>query len=233
MSKQKCITVLDQRRSNNILIEIKKMPAARHIRAAILNMDTTFFTKEMVEVSTLTGFFNSLSLFLSLSHHCDFCPSQKLLLTLMPTDEEKTSIQEQRTARPDLPLGPAEDFLFTLASIPELNARLNLWRFNYHFQSLEEELGDSLMDLKMAIEEIQESKTFKRIVGCLLCIGNTLSGKQEKAFDLEYLTRVVDIKDTLHKTPLLVHIVELVVERFPDSSDLHSELSHTHRVAKV
>ena len=151
----------------------------------------------------------------------------------MPTDEEKTSIQEKRTAQPDLPLGPAEDFLFTLASIPELNARLNLWRFNYQFQSLEEELADSLMDLKMAITELRGSVTFRRIVGTLLCIGNALSGKQEKAFDLEYLTRVVDVKDTLHKTPLLVHIVELTVEKFPDSSDLHTELSHAHRVAKV
>lgn len=151
----------------------------------------------------------------------------------MPTDEEKTSIQEKRTAHPDLPLGPAEDFLFTLASIPELSARLNLWRFNYHFQSLEEELGDSLMDLKMAVNEIRSSMTLKRVVGTLLCIGNTLSGKQEKAFNLEYLTRVVDVKDTLHKTPLLVHIVELTVEQFPDSTDLHSDLPHVHRVAKV
>ena len=44
------MTVLDQRRANNIQIEIKRLPAARHIRTAILNMDQSFFTKEMVEV---------------------------------------------------------------------------------------------------------------------------------------------------------------------------------------
>lgn len=59
---------------------------------------------------------------------------QKLLLNLMPTDEDRASIQEARAARPDVPLGPAEEFLFTLSSIPELKARLSLWRFIYAFQ---------------------------------------------------------------------------------------------------
>ncbi len=49
--KGKFLTVLDQRRPNNILIEIKRFPAARHIKAAILNMDYSYFNKEIVEVS--------------------------------------------------------------------------------------------------------------------------------------------------------------------------------------
>ena len=43
-------TVLEQRRANNILIEIKRFPAARHIKAAILSMDYSYFNKEIVEV---------------------------------------------------------------------------------------------------------------------------------------------------------------------------------------
>ena len=43
----------------------------------------------------------------------------------------------------------------------------------------------------------------------------------------------MDVKDTVHKAPLLLHLVELVVEMFPESSDLYSELPHVHRVAKV
>lgn len=46
----KFLTVLDQRRANNILIEIKRFPAARHIKTAILSMDYSYFNKEMVEV---------------------------------------------------------------------------------------------------------------------------------------------------------------------------------------
>ena len=48
--KEKFLTVLNPRRANNILIEIKRLPAARHIKAAILNMDYSYFNKEIVEV---------------------------------------------------------------------------------------------------------------------------------------------------------------------------------------
>lgn len=43
----------------------------------------------------------------------------------------------------------------------------------------------------------------------------------------------MDVKDTVHKAPLMLHLVELVVDKFPESSDLYSELSHVHRIAKV
>ena len=41
------------------------------------------------------------------------------------------------------------------------------------------------------------------------------------------------MKDTVHKAPLLLHLVELVVEKFPESTNLYAELPHLHRVAKV
>ena len=100
-------------------------------------------------------------------------------------------------------------------------------------QAAEEELAESLMDLKIAIDEVKASRTFKQVMGTLLCIGNTLNGVKVDAFDLEYLSRCVDVKDTKHKTPLLIHMVELVVERFTDSTNLHSDMPHVHRVSKV
>ena len=62
---------------------------------------------------------------------------QKLLTNLMPTDDERTSLAEAKASKPDILLGPAEDFLFTLASIPEVKVRLSLWRFNYVFKQIE------------------------------------------------------------------------------------------------
>lgn len=40
-------------------------------------------------------------------------------------------------ANPDLPLGSAEQFLLTLASINELSSRLKLWVFKLDFDNLE------------------------------------------------------------------------------------------------
>ena len=63
---------------------------------------------------------------------------QKLLTNLMPTDDERAMLAEAKASKPDIPLAPAEEFLYTLTSIPELKARLSLWRFNYVFKQLEE-----------------------------------------------------------------------------------------------
>lgn len=108
-----------------------------------------------------------------------------------------------------------------------------VYRFNYTFQSVEEEFADALMDVKNAIEDVRKSQTLRQVLGTLLAIGNFLNGREVEAFDLEYLTRVVDVKDTLNKTPLMLHLVEMVVEKFPEASDLYSDLPHLHRVAKV
>lgn len=56
---------------------------------------------------------------------------------MLPTEEERSRIQEAQAASPDLPLGSAEQFLLTLASISELPARLKLWAFKLDFENSE------------------------------------------------------------------------------------------------
>ncbi len=89
------------------------------------------------------------------------------------------------------------------------------------------------MDVKKCIADIMSSRTLKLALGSLLSIGNFLNGREVEAFDLEYLNRVADVKDTAKKVSLMTHLVELVIDQFPDSTDLYSELPHVHRVGKV
>ena len=56
---------------------------------------------------------------------------------MLPTDEERAKIQEAQFANPEIPLGSAEQFLLTLASISELTARLKLWAFKLDYENLE------------------------------------------------------------------------------------------------
>ncbi|ODM91891.1 FH1/FH2 domain-containing protein 3 [Orchesella cincta] len=44
------------------------------------------------------------------------------LLSMLPTEEERAKITEAQFANPETPLGSAEQFLLTLASISELTA---------------------------------------------------------------------------------------------------------------
>lgn len=56
---------------------------------------------------------------------------------MMPTEEEKNKIIQAQLENPDIPLGSAEQFLLTLASISELEARLKLWAFKLDYETLE------------------------------------------------------------------------------------------------
>ncbi len=56
---------------------------------------------------------------------------------------------------------------------------------------------------------------------------------QAKGFELSYLEKVPEVKDTVHKQSLLHHVCSIVVEKFPESSDLYSEIGAITRSAKV
>ena len=56
---------------------------------------------------------------------------------------------------------------------------------------------------------------------------------QAKGFDLSYLEKVPEVKDTVHKQSLLHHACAVVVENFPEGTDLYSEIGAITRSAKV
>lgn len=56
---------------------------------------------------------------------------------MLPTEDEKAKIAEAQMTNPDTPLGTAEQFLLTLSSISELEARLRLWAFRLDYETME------------------------------------------------------------------------------------------------
>ncbi|XP_039698729.1 FH1/FH2 domain-containing protein 3 isoform X11 [Pteropus medius] len=203
--KRQEIIVLDSKRSNAINIGLTVLPPPRTIKIAILNFDEYALNKEGIEK----------------------------ILTMIPTEEEKQKIQEAQLANPEVPLGSAEQFLLTLSSISELSARLHLWAFKMDYETTEKEVAEPLLDLKEGIDQLENNKTLGFILSTLLAIGNFLNGTNAKAFELSYLEKVPEVKDTVHKQSLLHHVCTMVVENFPDSSDLYSEIGAVTRSAKV
>ncbi|NXG68168.1 FHOD3 protein, partial [Baryphthengus martii] len=203
--KRQEIIVLDSKRSNAINIGLTVLPPPRTIKTAILNFDEYALNKEGIEK----------------------------ILTMIPTEEEKQKIQEAQLANPDVPLGSAEQFLLTLSSITELSARLQLWAFKMDYEIVEKEVAEPLLDLKEGMDQLEHNKTLGFILSTLLAIGNFLNGTNAKAFELSYLEKVPEVKDTVHKQSLLHHVCTMVVEKFPDSTDLYSEIGAITRSAKV
>uniref|UniRef100_UPI0009B3BB8D FH1/FH2 domain-containing protein 3-like n=1 Tax=Monopterus albus TaxID=43700 RepID=UPI0009B3BB8D len=203
--KRQEIIVLDSKRSNAINIGLTVLPPPRTIKTAILNFDEYALNKEGIEK----------------------------ILTMIPTEEEKQRIQEAQLVNPDIPLGSAEQFLLTLSSITELSARLQLWAFKMDYELIEKEVAEPLQDLKEGMDQLEKNKTLCYILTTLLTIGNFLNGSNAKGFELSYLEKVPEVKDTVHKQSLLHHVCSIVVEKFPDSTDLYSEIGAITRLTKV
>lgn len=97
---------------------------------------------------------------------------------MLPTEDEQSRIQEAQISNPEMPLGSAEQFLLTLASISELSARLKLWAFKLDYENSEKEVAEPLMDLKQGVETLRDNKTFRGILSTLLSIGIFLNGNE-------------------------------------------------------
>ncbi|MEE6500063.1 hypothetical protein FKM82_003674 [Ascaphus truei] len=203
--KKQTLVVLDPKRSNAINIGLTVLPTVHIIKTAILNFDEYAISKEGIEK----------------------------ILTMVPTQEEKQKIQEAQLANPDIPLGSAEQFLLTLSSISGLASRLQLWAFKLDYESMEKEIAEPLFDLKLGMEQLSKNKTFKIILASLLAVGNFLNGSNAKGFDLSYLEKVSEVKDTVHRQTLLHHMCNIVTEKFSDTSDLYSEIAAITRSSKV
>ncbi|KAL1007723.1 hypothetical protein UPYG_G00090730 [Umbra pygmaea] len=203
--KKSVISVLDSKRSNAINIGMTVLPAVRIIKDAILNFDAVAIKREDIEK----------------------------ILTMTPTEEEKQKIQEAQLANPDIPLGSAEQFLLTLSSISALAARLQLWAFRLNYETLEKEIAEPLFDLKLGMEQLSKNQTFRRILATLLAIGNFLNSTSAKGFELSYLEKVTEVKDTVHRQTLLYHTCNFVVDNYPETSDVYSEIPAITRSAKV
>ncbi|XP_070968717.1 FH1/FH2 domain-containing protein 3-like [Oncorhynchus clarkii lewisi] len=203
--KRQEVIVLDSKRSNAINIGLTVLPPPRTIKTAILNFDEYALNKEGIEK----------------------------ILTMIPSEEEKQKIQEAQLANPDVPLGSAEQFLLTLSSISELSARLQLWAFKMDYEATEKEVAEPLQDVKEGMEQLEKNKTLRYILSTLLAIGNFLNGTNAKGFELSYLEKVPEVKDTVHKQSLLHHACSIVVDHYPQSTDLYSEIGAITRSAKV
>merc|ERR1711892_244439 len=205
VAPMKEIVVLDNKRSNFINIGMTKFPPPRIIKNSVMKMDSTIINKEGIEK----------------------------ILTMLPSEEEVARIEEAQELNPELPLGTAEQFLITLSSISGLEARLRLWAFKMDFEVLEKEICEPLGDLKQGLESLNKNSTSKTILNVTLSIGNFLNGSSSKGFQIDYLAKVPEVKDTVHKHSLLYHLTFWVLESLPTASDLYSEIGAITRASRT
>ncbi|MCP9260466.1 FHOD3 [Dirofilaria immitis] len=199
------LQVLPLKRSQAINIGLTKLPPISVIPTAIMKFDSLVLNKEGIE---------------------------KILTTMMPNPAEIEQIELKVAEHPDMPLGQAEQFLLKLSQIPCLLERLRLWVFTLDYKNCEKDIAEPLMDLQLAMKEVEESKTFRTAMGMLLIIGNTLNGTNIKGFQLDYLSKASEVKDPVYKHTLTYHLAEYMIEHYSDGTDLYSEFGAVARTAR-
>ncbi|XP_043100841.1 FH1/FH2 domain-containing protein 1 isoform X2 [Puntigrus tetrazona] len=202
--KQPCVSVLGVKRSNIITIALSSLPPVHLLPPAIHSMDDTVLDREDLQ----------------------------RLQTLVPTEEELNLIKEARAQAPRSALGPAEQCLLTLGGVPHLSARLQLWAFTVDHDALEREIAEPLFHLKLAMEQLAANQTFRCILATVLAVGNFLNGCKAKGFELSYLGKLSQVRDTHGRRPLLHHVCVLLLQLYPQSSDLYSDITAVTKASK-
>ncbi|KAK6048703.1 hypothetical protein COOONC_13792 [Cooperia oncophora] len=95
------------------------------------------------------------------------------------------------------------------------------------------DIAEPLMDLQLAMKEMEESKTFRKAMSIFLAIGNSLSGTEIKGFQLDYLAKASEVKDPVYKHTLTYHLAEYMLEHYPEGTDLYTEFGAVARSARV
>lgn len=128
---------------------------------------------------------------------------------MMPTVEEVERIKEKQGEHPEMPLGQAEQFMLSLSEIDCLLERLRLWMFMLDYGNMEHDASESLHELKNAMQEVEESQTFRQVMGVLLAIGNALNGTDVSRKNFLVLLRKEKLKrETYTENSILLHLVE-------------------------
>lgn len=202
--KQPSVSVLGMKRSNIITIALSSLPPPRLLPPAIYSMDNSVLDREDVQ----------------------------RLQNILPTEEELSLIKEAKAQTPQCSLARAEQCLLTLGEIPHLNTRLQLWAFALDYDTMEREIAEPLFHLKLAMEQLSASQTFRCILATVLAIGNFLNGCKARGFELSYLGKLSQVRDTHSRQPLLLHVCVLLQQIYPQSSDLYSDITAVTKAGK-
>ncbi|XP_047322034.1 formin-like protein 1 [Impatiens glandulifera] len=136
------------------------------------------------------------------------------LLKMAPTKEEERKLMEYRDDSP-VKLGPAEKFLKALIEIPFAFKRMDAMLYVANFESEVEYLKKSFETLEASCEELRTGRMFLKLLEAVLKTGNRMNvgtnRGDARAFKLDTLLKLVDVKGADGKTTLLHFVVQEIV----------------------
>ncbi|CAL4916282.1 unnamed protein product [Urochloa decumbens] len=155
------------------------------------------------------------------------------LVKMAPTKEEELKL---RNFTGDLSkLGSAERFLKAVLDIPFSFKRVDAMLYRANFESEINYLRKSFETLEAACDDLKGSRLFLKLLEAVLRTGNRMNvgtnRGQAKAFKLDTLLKLADVKGTDGKTTLLHFVVQEIV-RSEDAKSEKAPESQSRNIVK-
>jgi hypothetical protein len=206
--KKQQVSLIDPKRAYNIGIQLASMRLTNEaIRSAIIQMNKDKLTQN--QINTLKA----------------ICPNEEEVELVSSYD------------------GPVEDlavpdrFFKVLSTIPALEGRLEAWGFRMRFEDDVSSLRPNIESIRLATKELKESAKFTKFLTIVLAVGNYLNAKGNKknayGFKLASLHKLKDTKTTDGKSNLLVYIIEMIEDKYPELSNFYTEMTNVATAKKI
>eukprot|EP01040_Poterioochromonas_malhamensis_P011521 gene11521-12563_t len=200
-SQPKLISVLDGKRTQNILILLGKLrKSPEEVLLMIIELNPKILTQEVT---------NSL-------------------IEIVPTAEETTAIKAFSNP---LTLDLASQMIFHLNRLPKLAVRLECHEMSFSWEINAKVSSNQLNALLKGCREFQQLKdSFQSLLAVVLAIGNHINGDtargQAYGVKLDVLVKFANLKATIpSQGTLMTYLANIIEERYPKLIPTFSELS--------
>ncbi|XP_038134199.1 formin-like protein 1 [Cyprinodon tularosa] len=161
----------------------------------------------------------------------------ELLEHFIPSDfEMKLLVNYEKEGRPLDELTNEDQFILRFGKIARLNQRINTLTFMGNFPESFKRLQPQLNSIIAASMSIKSSAKLKKILEIVLAFGNYMNSSKRGAaygFRLQSLDLLLETKSTDRSQTLLHFITNIILEKYPDLVNFHTDLHFIDKAALV
>ncbi|KAM9746575.1 LOW QUALITY PROTEIN: formin-like protein 1 [Menidia menidia] len=161
----------------------------------------------------------------------------ELLEHFIPSDfEMKLLSNYEKDGRPLEELSNEDQFILRFGKIPRLSQRISTLTFMGNFPESVKRLQPQLNSIISASMSLKSSTKLKKILEIVLAFGNYMNSSKRGAaygFRLQSLDLLLETKSTDRTQTLLQFITNIILEKYSDLSNFHTELHFVDKAALV
>ncbi|KAK5603925.1 hypothetical protein CRENBAI_026071 [Crenichthys baileyi] len=161
----------------------------------------------------------------------------ELLEHFIPSDfEMKLLVNYEKEGRPLEELTDEDQFILRFGKIARLSQRINTLTFMGNFPESIKRLQPQLNSIIAASMSIKSSAKLKKILEIVLAFGNYMNSSKRGAaygFRLQSLDLLLETKSTDRSQTLLHFITNIILGKYPDLVNFHTDLHFIDKAALV